>query len=124
MGPGRNDRRDRARLGAHARRRRIVGGGAVQARPEPHAAAVPEGLLGARGVGAYAIVRHPIYSGLIIAAFGLGLWRHGWLTLVWALVLFAFFDVKSRLEERWLTEKFAEYPAYRTRVKKLIPWVY
>ena len=34
--------------------------------------------------GAYAIVRHPIYSGLIIAAFGLGFWRHGWLTLVWA----------------------------------------
>ena len=39
-------------------------------------------------------------------------------------VLFVFFDVKSRLEERWLTEKFAGYPEYRTRVKKLIPWVY
>jgi len=74
--------------------------------------------------GAYAIVRHPIYSGLIIASFGLGCWRHGWLTLVWALVLFAFFDVKSRLEERWLSEKFAGYAEYRTRVKKLIPWVY
>ncbi|NTU71445.1 MAG: isoprenylcysteine carboxylmethyltransferase family protein [Coriobacteriia bacterium] len=76
-------------------------------------------------LGAYAIVRHPIYSGLITAAFGLGLWRHGWLTLLWALVLFAFFDVKSRLEERWLSEKFGDaYSEYRTRVKKLIPWVY
>lgn len=74
--------------------------------------------------GAYAIVRHPIYGGLLIAAFGLGLVRHGWLTLVWALVLFAFFDVKSRIEERWLAEKFADYPAYQARVKKLIPWVY
>jgi len=74
--------------------------------------------------GAYAIVRHPIYSGLICAAFGYGLWVHGWLTLVWALVLFVFFDAKSRLEERWLTEKFPGYPEYRSRVKKLIPWVY
>ncbi len=74
--------------------------------------------------GAYAIVRHPIYSGLIVASFGLGLWRHGWLTLVWALVLFVFFDIKSRVEERWLSEKFPDYAEYRTRVKKLIPWVY
>jgi len=35
-----------------------------------------------------------------------------------------FFDVKSRLEERWLAEKFSAYPEYRTRVKKLIPWLY
>lgn len=74
--------------------------------------------------GAYAIVRHPIYSGLILGAFGWGLWVHGWLTLLWAIVLFAFFDVKSRLEERWLAEKFAAYSAYREHVKKLIPWVY
>ena len=74
--------------------------------------------------GAYALVRHPIYSGLIIGAFGWGLWVHGWLTLVWALCLFVFFDAKSRLEERWLAEKFPGYPAYRSRVKKLIPWVY
>lgn len=74
--------------------------------------------------GAYSIVRHPIYSGLILGAFGWGLSIHGGLTLLWALALFVFFDVKSRLEERWLAEKFADYPAYRARVKKLIPWVY
>jgi protein-S-isoprenylcysteine O-methyltransferase Ste14 len=75
-------------------------------------------------IGAYSIVRHPIYSGLILGAVGYGLWVHGGLTLLWALVLFAFFDVKSRREERWLAEKFAGYAEYRTRVKKLIPWVY
>jgi protein-S-isoprenylcysteine O-methyltransferase Ste14 len=74
--------------------------------------------------GAYGIVRHPIYSGLIMAAFGWGLWVHGWLTLVYSLALFVFFDVKSRLEERWLVEKFPEYGEYRTRVRKLIPWLY
>ena len=75
--------------------------------------------------GPYAIVRHPIYSGLIIDSLGWALWVNGWLTIVYALLLFAFFDIKSRLEERWLEEKFGQlYEEYRTRVRKLIPWVY
>jgi protein-S-isoprenylcysteine O-methyltransferase Ste14 len=75
--------------------------------------------------GPYAIVRHPIYSGLILGSFGLAFWVHGWLTLGYAAILFAFFDIKSRLEERWLAEKFGEpYLEYRRRVHKLIPWLY
>ena len=74
--------------------------------------------------GPYRIVRNPIYSGLILAAFGWGLWVNGLLTLIYALLLFAFFDVKSRLEERWLAEKFPGYADYQRRVRKLIPWVY
>lgn len=74
--------------------------------------------------GAYRLVRHPIYSGLTFMAFGWGLWLHSWLTIGYALLLFAFFDVKSRREERWLAEKFPEYAAYRKRVRKLIPFVY
>lgn len=75
--------------------------------------------------GPYAIVRHPIYSGLIIDAMGWALWTHGWLTIIYALILFAFFDIKSRLEEAWLLEKFGPpYAEYQSRVHKLIPWVY
>jgi len=74
--------------------------------------------------GPYAIVRHPIYSGLILGAFGVALWTHGWLSVLYAVVLFVFFDIKSRTEERWLTEKYPDYPEYRRRVRKLIPWVY
>ena len=74
--------------------------------------------------GAYRFVRHPIYSGLIFMAIGWGLWRHSWLTIGYALLLFIFFDVKSRLEERMLTEKFPEYAEYRKRIRKLIPFVY
>ena len=74
--------------------------------------------------GPYAIVRNPIYSGLIFGALGWALWVHSWLTLAYALLLFAFFDIKSRREEAWLCEKFPAYRDYKKRVKKLIPWVY
>ncbi len=74
--------------------------------------------------GAYRWVRHPIYSGLILGAVGLALLRGGWLSLLYALILFIFFDIKSRREEQWLREKYADYSAYQRRVRKLIPFVY
>lgn len=74
--------------------------------------------------GAYRIVRHPIYGGLTAMALGWGLWVHGWLTLGYALILFVFFDLKSRREETWLREKYPAYAEYQRRVRKLIPFVY
>jgi protein-S-isoprenylcysteine O-methyltransferase Ste14 len=74
--------------------------------------------------GPYHFVRHPIYSGLILAAFGWALLVNGSLTLVYALVLFIFFDIKSRREEQWLRQKYPDYPAYQQRVRKLIPFIY
>ena len=74
--------------------------------------------------GAYRWVRHPIYSGIILGALGLGFLRGGWLSLLYALVLFFFFDIKSRKEEKWLREKYGDYAAYQQRVAKLIPFLY
>lgn len=74
--------------------------------------------------GAYRLVRHPIYSGLFFAFLGWGLQVHGWLTICYALLLFICLDIKARREERWLTEKFPEYAAYRKRVRRLIPFIY
>ena len=74
--------------------------------------------------GAYKLVRHPIYSGLCLAAIGWALWCNSVITLLCAAVLFLFFDIKSRREERWLMERFANYADYRRRVKKLIPFLY
>ena len=51
-------------------------------------------------------------------------WIHGWLTVVYALGLLVFFDAKTRVEERWLKERFSSYAAYQKRVRKLIPFVY
>lgn len=74
--------------------------------------------------GPYRIVRHPIYSGILMGSLGWALWVHGWLTLVYVLGVFLFVDAKSRLEERWLCSKFPAYAEYEKRVRKLIPWVY
>ena len=74
--------------------------------------------------GLYRLVRHPIYFGVILMAFGWALLVQGWLTLAYAVVLAVFFDIKTRREEIWLARRFPQYAAYRTRVKKLIPFVY
>ncbi len=74
--------------------------------------------------GAYKIVRHPIYSGIIFGSFGWGFLTNSALALLLALVLFFFFDIKSRREEKWLMDKFSDYSAYQQRVRKLLPFVY
>lgn len=74
--------------------------------------------------GAYRLVRHPIYSGIIAASFALALLRQGEVTLIFALLLFVLFDVKSRREEQWLIEQYPAYVTYQQRVRKLIPFVY
>lgn len=74
--------------------------------------------------GPYALVRHPIYGGILLLALGWALVVHGWLTLAFAALLGVLFDVKARREERWLEERHPSYAAYRRRVRKLIPFVY
>lgn len=74
--------------------------------------------------GPYGLARHPLYGGIVVAALGWGLFQGRWLGLLGALVLAAFFDAKASREEHWLTEQFPEYPSYRRRVRKLVPWLY
>jgi protein-S-isoprenylcysteine O-methyltransferase Ste14 len=74
--------------------------------------------------GAYRVVRHPIYGGVILAGVGWALFRGRWLGLAVSTSLLPFFDAKANLEETWLTERFPDYPAYRRRVRKLLPGVY
>ena len=55
--------------------------------------------------GAYRYVRHPIYSGLVLAAVGWSLATASPLALVPTVLLGLLFDAKSRREEAWLTER-------------------
>ena len=74
--------------------------------------------------GPYALVRHPIYTGLLLALLGstvaLGDWRG---VLAFALSAGALWH-KLRVEERWMQQQFGEtYHAYSRRVAALIPFV-
>lgn len=74
--------------------------------------------------GVYRLVRHPIYGGLVIAAIGWAMIAGSWLTLAYALLLFALLEAKASREERWLEAKYPGYAAYRRRVRKLVPFVH
>lgn len=74
--------------------------------------------------GAYRLVRHPIYSGVVVGVFGWALYHGRWSGLLSSLVVTVFFDQKATREERWLLSHIPEYPAYQERVRKLIPWIY
>jgi len=74
--------------------------------------------------GAYGLVRHPMYGGLILAAFGWALLVNGPLTVLYACLLFAGLDYKTRHEEQLLQDAHECYTEYRGRVRKLIPFLY
>lgn len=75
-------------------------------------------------VGVYALVRHPIYGGLIAAAVGWGLVAASPLTLLLAGVLALFFRLKSGREEIWLEQRYPDYAAYAARTKRFLPYLY
>lgn len=74
--------------------------------------------------GAYALMRHPLYTSLILAGFGWALFCQSGPGLVMAVAMAVFLDAKARREERWLREHFQEYTEYQRRVRRFIPWVY
>ncbi len=74
--------------------------------------------------GVYALARHPIYTGVILASLGYSIVQWSWLAVALTLLLAVFFDRKAAHEEGMLSARYAGYAEYKTRVKKLIPWVY
>jgi protein-S-isoprenylcysteine O-methyltransferase Ste14 len=76
-----------------------------------------------RSQGAYRFVRHPMYGGGIVLALG---WSLIWTPLgfIPTVLLAALFELKSRLEERLLSERFAPYDEYRRNVRwKFVPGI-
>jgi protein-S-isoprenylcysteine O-methyltransferase Ste14 len=74
--------------------------------------------------GVYAFVRHPMYGGVLLCALGWSLFRASIPALLITLILAIFFDRKAAREEIWLTEAYPDYPEYKRRVRKLIPFIY
>ena len=73
--------------------------------------------------GPYALVRHPIYGGMLLALLGSAIGQ----SALWLLPLVLYgprFIRSARREERLLLERFPErYQAYRQRTRMLLPFV-
>ena len=75
--------------------------------------------------GPYAIVRHPIYTGLLLAFIGTAVVIDEVRGVVAVILILEAHIRKLRLEERWLTGEFgSEYDLYKREVKALIPGIY
>ncbi len=71
--------------------------------------------------GAYKYVRHPIYSGLSLFAFGWAIHDGDGLRLTIATALLGIFYFKAKYEEELLNEVFSDYRAYQSKTGMLIP---
>jgi protein-S-isoprenylcysteine O-methyltransferase Ste14 len=73
--------------------------------------------------GPYAYVRHPIYTGIILAVLGSVLVSVWWIP---AFVLFCgYFVWSAKTEEKIMLKQFPDrYPGYMKRTKMLIPFVW
>lgn len=72
--------------------------------------------------GPYRMVRHPIYTAVIVGMLGVAVRAQDWVSIGLALTLVPFFYAKSSFEERHLTDQYPGYPAYQERVtRRLVP---
>ena len=74
--------------------------------------------------GPYAIVRHPIYTGLLLGFLGSAIARGEWRGLLAVALLFVVLWYKLKLEERWMQVEFGDaYKSYARRVAALVPYI-
>ncbi|WP_439564465.1 methyltransferase family protein [Microcella sp.] len=73
--------------------------------------------------GVFGLVRHPIYSGLLVLGLGLVVIGASVLHLLAWVALLSVLMAKSRFEERMLADQYSAYAAYAARVGRLVPGV-
>jgi protein-S-isoprenylcysteine O-methyltransferase Ste14 len=83
--------------------------------PNAHAALVTSGV--------YSVIRHPIYTAVLLASVGVALTHGHALPLVLAAVMVGFFTLKARYEEQLLSAVYPEYKAYMARTGRFLPFL-
>ena len=74
--------------------------------------------------GPYSLVRHPIYTGLLLGFLGSAVARGEWRGLLAVALLFGVLWRKLRLEEKWMRAQFGDvYESYSRQVAALVPHV-
>jgi protein-S-isoprenylcysteine O-methyltransferase Ste14 len=74
--------------------------------------------------GPYQLVRHPIYSGILVAGAGTAV-ALSWLWLTAVALASVYFLYSATIEERYMTEQFPDnYPVYKHATKMLVPFIF
>jgi len=74
--------------------------------------------------GPYHLVRHPIYSGILVAGVGTAV-ALSWFWLAAVALAGVYFLYSATVEERDMTEQFPDaYPVYKRSTKMLVPFVF
>jgi protein-S-isoprenylcysteine O-methyltransferase Ste14 len=74
--------------------------------------------------GPYHLVRHPIYSGILLAGIGTAV-ALSWLWLTAVVLAGIYFLYSATVEERFMTEQFPDtYPQYARSTRMLVPFVF
>jgi protein-S-isoprenylcysteine O-methyltransferase Ste14 len=73
--------------------------------------------------GPYHLVRHPIYSGILLAGVGTAMGL-SWLWLIAVALAGVYFLYSAMVEERYMTDQFPDkYPVYKRSTKMLVPFI-
>ena len=73
--------------------------------------------------GPYRLVRHPIYSGILVASLGTAV-ALSWFWLIPLALAATYFIYSATVEERYLAEEFpSSYPAYKRSTRMLVPFI-
>jgi len=72
--------------------------------------------------GPYRLVRHPIYTGILLATYATMALKGTILGIAGAAIITLGLWMKARLEEGWLEREVDGYDAYRHRVPMLVPF--
>ena len=74
--------------------------------------------------GPYAVVRHPIYTGILAGFLGMAIAISQVRGFIVFVLIFLVFWFKLRMEEKWMRSQFGEtYAAYAGKTSALVPYV-
>ncbi len=99
----------------------IIAVGAIALGRGLTAAPLPNARAELRTGGLYRIVRHPIYTGLLLFALARTLMSDNWWTVAACAALFVLINGKARWEEQHLAARFPGYSDYAATTPRFVP---
>lgn len=71
--------------------------------------------------GMYRYLRHPIYTGVLLATLGTVIQSASWFKFLLWVALLVLLNLKAAFEERLLAAKYPGYRAYQSRTGRFLP---